>query len=76
MVTSQHGPVRVVLVDDTPGQLARLLTEIGELGVNLEDLRLEHSPGAPVGIVELQVAPEAAPALESDLAARGWRVAG
>jgi prephenate dehydrogenase len=65
-----------VLVDDTPGQLARLLTEIGELGVNLEDLRLEHSPGAPVGIVELQVAPEAAPALESDLAARGWRVAG
>jgi prephenate dehydrogenase len=65
-----------VLVDDTPGQLARLLTEIGELGVNLEDLRLEHSPGAPVGIVEVQVAPEAAPALEADLAARGWRVAG
>lgn len=65
-----------VLVDDSPGQLARLLTEIGELGVNLEDLRLEHSPGAPVGIVEVQVAPEAAPALEADLAARGWRVAG
>jgi prephenate dehydrogenase len=65
-----------VLVDDTPGQLARLLTEIGELGVNLEDLRLEHSPGAPVGIVEVQVAPDAAPALEADLAARGWRVAG
>jgi prephenate dehydrogenase len=65
-----------VLVDDRPGQIARLLTEIGELGVNLEDLRLEHSPGAPVGIVELQVAPDAAPALEADLAARGWRVAG
>lgn len=65
-----------VLVDDTPGQLAHLLTEIGELGVNLEDLRLEHSPGAPVGIVEVQVAPEAAAALEADLAARGWRVAG
>ena len=30
-----------------PGELARLLTEIGEIGVNLEDLRLEHSPGAP-----------------------------
>ncbi|HET8879776.1 MAG TPA: prephenate dehydrogenase, partial [Arthrobacter sp.] len=29
-----------VLVDDTPGQIARLLTEIGEIGVNLEDLRL------------------------------------
>jgi prephenate dehydrogenase len=65
-----------VLVDDTPGQLARLLTEIGELGVNLEDLRLEHSPGALIGIVEVQVAPESALALQADLAARGWRVAG
>lgn len=66
----------VVLVDDTPGQIARLLTEIGELGVNLEDLRLEHSPGAQLGIVELQVAPEVASALEDDLVQRGWRVVG
>ena len=66
----------VVLIDDTPGQLARLLGEVGELGVNLEDLRLEHSPGAPIGIVELQVAPEAAGELEADLVQRGWRVAG
>lgn len=64
-----------VLIDDTPGQLARLLTEIGELGVNLEDLRLEHSPGAPLGVVELQVAPEAASGLVADLKQRGWRVA-
>ena len=27
-----------VLVDDTPGTLARLLAEIGELGANLEDV--------------------------------------
>jgi prephenate dehydrogenase len=66
----------VVLIDDTPGQLARLLGEIGDLGVNLEDLRLEHSPGAPIGIVEVQVAPEAAGELEADLVQRGWRVAG
>lgn len=66
----------IVLIDDTPGQLARLLTEIGQLGVNLEDLRLEHSPGAPIGIVELQVAPEAVSGLEADLVQRGWRVAG
>jgi prephenate dehydrogenase len=44
--------------------------------VNLEDLRLEHSPGAPIGIVEVQVAPEAAGELEADLVQRGWRVAG
>ncbi|WP_375401607.1 prephenate dehydrogenase [uncultured Amnibacterium sp.] len=65
-----------VLIDDTPGQLARLLTEIGDLGVNLEDLRLEHSPGAPIGIVEVQVAPEAASPLVDDLTRLGWRVAG
>lgn len=65
----------VVLVDDRPGQIARLLTEIGELGVNLEDMRLEHSPGAPIGIVELAVATEVAGALGADLLQRGWRVA-
>lgn len=64
-----------VLIDDRPGQLARLLTEIGELGVNLEDMRLEHSPGAPIGIVEVSVLPEAAGGLEADLDRRGWRVA-
>ena len=64
-----------VLVDDRPGQIARLLTEIGELGVNLEDMRLEHSPGAPIGIVEVSVLPEAAGGLEADLERRGWRVA-
>jgi prephenate dehydrogenase len=64
-----------VLVDDRPGQIARLLGEIGELGVNLEDMRLEHSPGAPIGIVEVSVAPEAAGGLEADLVQRGWRVA-
>ncbi|GAA2754028.1 prephenate dehydrogenase [Amnibacterium kyonggiense] len=65
----------VVLVDDRPGQIARLLTEIGELGVNLEDMRLEHSPGAPIGIVEIAVAPEVAGGLEADLRGRGWRIA-
>jgi prephenate dehydrogenase len=40
-----------VLVDDRPGQIARLLTEIGEIGVNLEDLRLDHSSGKNVGMV-------------------------
>lgn len=65
----------IVLVDDRPGQIARLLAEIEALGVNLEDLRLEHSPGAPIGIVEVAVAPEAAGGLEADLVQRGWRVA-
>lgn len=66
----------IVMVDDRPGQLARLLAEIGEIGVNLEDLRLEHSPGRQVGLAEVQVVPEAAARLTDELAARGWRIAG
>lgn len=66
----------VVLIDDRPGQLARLLTEIGEVGVNLEDLRLEHSPGAQIGIVEVAVLPEVRDRLERELVGRGWRIAG
>lgn len=63
-----------VLVDDTPGQIARLLTEIGQIGVNLEDLRLEHSPGQPVGMVELSVLPGKHQELIDDLTTRGWKV--
>ena len=63
-----------VLVDDTPGTLARLLAEIGELGANIEDLRLEHSTGAPVGMAEISVNPSSLESLVRDLSARGWRV--
>lgn len=63
-----------ILVDDTPGELARLLAEIGELGVNLEDLRLEHSAGAPVGMAEVSVNPNEHEKLVKDLTFRGWKV--
>lgn len=65
----------VVMVDDRPGELARLLAEIGEIGVNLEDLRLEHSPGVQIGLAEISVLPETERALVDDLEARGWRIA-
>lgn len=63
-----------VLVDDTPGQIAKLLTEIGEIGVNLEDLRLDHSSGQNVGMVELSVLPNKHELLIEALNDRGWRV--
>ncbi|TXK19883.1 prephenate dehydrogenase [Homoserinibacter sp. GY 40078] len=62
----------VVKIDDRPGELARLLTEIGEEGVNMEDLRLEHSPETRVGFAEISVLPEAAHPLASALEQRGW----
>jgi len=66
----------IVMVDDRPGQLARLFNDVGDAGVNLEDLRLEHSPGAQVGLAEIFVLPEVQERLTDELAARGWRIAG
>jgi prephenate dehydrogenase len=77
----KHGQDRryssiIVLVDDTPGELGRLFTELGEIGVNIEDLRLEHSPGAQIGLAEIAVLPEAQQRTVDDLTQRGWRIAG
>ncbi|TFC91342.1 MULTISPECIES: prephenate dehydrogenase [Cryobacterium] len=77
----KHGQDRryasfIVMIDDRPGQIAKLLNEIGELDVNMEDLRLEHSPGAQIGLAEISVLPEAVARLTEELAARGWRIAG
>ncbi|MCE7483452.1 MULTISPECIES: prephenate dehydrogenase [Microbacterium] len=77
----KHGQNRrfeqlVVMVDDTAGQLGRLFGELGELGVNVEDLRLEHSPGAQFGLAEISVAPAALRGAIDGLQERGWRIAG
>lgn len=73
---SGHYSQLVIMVDDKPGELARLLTEIGEAGVNMEDLRLEHSPGAQVGLAEISVLPEVEERLAAELESRGWKIAG
>ena len=63
-----------VVVDDRPGEIARLLTEIGEEGVNLEDLRLDHGLGLPFGLAEVSVLPTSAGPLTEALQARGWQI--
>ncbi|MCU1476175.1 MAG: prephenate dehydrogenase [Subtercola sp.] len=80
-IPGKHGLDRrysllVVMVDDRPGELARLLAEIGQADVNLEDLRLEHSPGAAIGFAEIAVLPESLGRLTDWLIERGWRIAG
>ena len=42
--------------------------------MNIEDLKLEHSPGAEIGLVELQVLPDAAKLLVIRLTESGWRL--
>ncbi|WP_169582783.1 prephenate dehydrogenase [Microbacterium thalassium] len=76
----KHGQNRrfeqvVVMVDDTPGQLGRLFGELGELDVNVEDLRLEHSPGAQFGLAEISVVPSAVRRAVEGLESRGWKIA-
>jgi prephenate dehydrogenase len=63
-----------VLVPDRPGELARLLHDVGAAGVNLEDLRLEHSQGQPVGLAEVLVLPAVAATLVDALRTSGWTV--
>lgn len=67
--------VVTVLVPDRPGELARLLTDVGEAGVNLEDLQLEHAAGRPVGMAAVSVVPDRAEHLTAWLEGRGWRLA-
>lgn len=79
-IPGKHGGVRrvyavvTVLVPDEPGELARLLSDVGDAGVNLEDLRLEHAAGRPVGMASISVLPSAVAHLEEELGSRGWRL--
>ncbi|WP_298989710.1 prephenate dehydrogenase [uncultured Pseudokineococcus sp.] len=81
-VPGKHGadpvPVEVVavLVPDEPGSLARLFADVADLGVSVEDVKLEHAPGRLLGLAELSVLPAGRPRLEAELPPRGWRVAG
>lgn len=69
----RYGEV-TVLVPDRPGELGRLFGEVGEIGVNIEDLTIEHSPRQRVGLATLAVVPAVVSTLEEALEQRGWRV--
>ncbi|MGW4802127.1 prephenate dehydrogenase, partial [Nonomuraea sp. NPDC004297] len=70
---SSYAAVQVV-IGDRPGQLSRLFLVCDEVGVNVEDVRLEHAPGLPLGLAELSVEPGAAGPLTEALRERGWQV--
>ncbi|VXB62059.1 prephenate dehydrogenase [Nocardioides sp. AX2bis] len=77
-IPGKHGgparPVRTVHVSvpDHPGELARLFADAGRSGVNIEDVRIDHDPGRPVGLVELVVEEVGAEHLRESLESRGW----
>lgn len=61
-----------VVIADQPGELSRLFAAAGAAQVNIEDIRIEHSPGLPVGVAELSVRPAETSALLAALEAGGW----
>ena len=63
-----------VVIADRPRELSRLFNAADAAGVNIEDIRLEHSPGLPVGIAELSVHPDQAVTLLDAMEAGGWPV--
>lgn len=81
-IPGKHGqaptPLSVVTVQvsDRPGEISRVLLAMGDAGINLEDLRLEHVPGRLVGLAEISVLPSARDQLERMLLDGGWSLAG
>ncbi|WP_069773208.1 prephenate dehydrogenase [Streptomyces sp. LUP30] len=79
-VPGKHGAaprayeVVAVLIDDQPGQLARIFADAGQAGVNVEDVRIEHATGQQAGLVQLMVEPKSAPVLSAALRERGWAI--
>lgn len=78
LIPGKHGekPHRLdivhVQVADQPGELSRLMTDTGDAGVNIEDLRLDHDLGRPVGLAEIAVEVGVGDTLVEALTARGW----
>ena len=81
-IPGKHGGVRraydvvTVLVPDAPGELARLLADVGAAGINLEELALEHAPRQPVGLAAISVLRGLRGRLEDALKARAWQLVG
>lgn len=63
-----------ILVDDTPGALVSALQAVADAGVNVEDLRMEHSSGYQVGMLEIAVVPGHKKHLVESLTKLGWKV--
>ena len=62
-----------VVVPDRPGMLARLFDVVGEWGINIEDVRVEHSQEQAQGLAELAVRLTDLDQLVERLQHAGWR---
>ena len=63
-----------IVIDDKPGQLRLIFDECAFLGVNVEDLSIEHSPGQEKGLVTLAMSRNEAERFSEHMATKGWSV--
>jgi prephenate dehydrogenase len=63
-----------IVIDDKPGQLAAIFNECSTLGVNVEDLIIEHSPGQLSALITLALSGVDARKLSDHLGSIGWNV--
>jgi prephenate dehydrogenase len=64
----------VVEIPDAPGALARLFADIGDAGVNVEDLAIEHDEAREVGYLSVAVTPDRVESLTTTMIGCGWTV--
>ena len=63
-----------IVIDDQPGQLAKIFNECAKIKVNIEDLSIEHSPGQQTGLITLALNEKDAKELSIHLQNAGWNV--
>jgi prephenate dehydrogenase len=61
-----------IVIDDKPGQLARIFDECSQCGVNVEDLSIEHSPNQETGLITLALSQSDAHKLKAHMQSKGW----
>ncbi len=73
MPPTEYGHV-VVELPDSPGSFGRLFREIDALGINIEDLDIEHDPVRNAGYLSVAVAVGEVDELSARMVASGWRL--
>ena len=63
-----------IVIDDKPGELARIFNQCAIVSVNIEDLSIEHSPGQETGLITLALSSSDCIKLSNHLENLGFKV--
>lgn len=73
LISGKHGALPrdyrefQIVIDDKPGALARIFLICDQIKVNIEDMRLEHSPKQETGLLTISISPNDSDRLASTL---------